>query len=114
MLERLLSLPAILVGAGLIYVGYLEQDIIYLFFYILLGSSLTLFGILLLLGRGISSKRPKKKKAELKTDGPIDAVEPLVKPQEFCPSCGTPILSAGKFCGKCGRAIITAPMPQEG
>ncbi len=111
MLERLLSLPAILVGAGLIYVGYFEQDPIYLFFYMFLGSSLTLFGILLLLGRGISTKPAKKKKVELKNDEPTDAVEPLAKSQEFCPSCGSSILSAGKFCGSCGRPIIISPTP---
>ncbi len=110
MLERLLSLPAILVGAGLIYVGYFEQDI-YLFFYILLGSSLTLFGILLLFGHGISPRPAKKKKVDLKNDEPMDAVEPLVRPQEFCPSCGSSILSAGKFCGSCGRPINTSSTP---
>ncbi len=103
-LERLLSLPAILIGGGLIYVGSFEVDVIYLFFYIFLGSSITLLGILLLMGRGLASKSKKKKIVKV-NEAITEIGQPEVTDSEYCPGCGASILSAGKFCGRCGREL---------
>ncbi|MFQ5815429.1 MAG: hypothetical protein ACE5G7_02915, partial [Candidatus Hydrothermarchaeaceae archaeon] len=100
-LERLLSLPAIVVGGGLMYVGYFEIDIIYLFFYFFLGSIITVSGILLLMGRGIAPA-PKKGVSEFKGEGTRGPEQPDVRAPEYCPTCGAPLTSAGKFCGSCG------------
>lgn len=113
--ETLISLPAILIGAGMIYVGISEVDYIYMFFYALVGSALALMGILFLfLGYSLSSasKAPKKEMAETKSEDVREAIAetkaaPEEKPtsQMHCPSCGAPILSAGKFCGTCGKPL---------
>jgi hypothetical protein len=113
LLERLLGIPALLVGAGLMYVGYFEAEVLYVFFYFLLGFGIFVAGGILLLG-GIPSpgrREPLQPTGEVYRVGGLDRVEepgtpePVKEEKEFCTNCGAPLTSAGKFCGSCGAPI---------
>ncbi len=113
-LEKLASIPAVIVGLGLLYVGLPEQNPLTLFFFVLLGLLLIVAGFALVLGyrtlpapptvlRRAPSEFESGEEAEpsQKGAGPKAAVHQL----RHCPNCGAPILSAGKFCGTCGKVI---------
>ncbi|MEE8167632.1 MAG: zinc ribbon domain-containing protein [Candidatus Hydrothermarchaeales archaeon] len=106
-LEKLLSIPAVVIGIGLLYVGYFEIDVVYLFFYFFLGLTILLLGLLILFGYGTApAKSLKTDDAKGKENEKEKNVEgEIAKVQEHCPNCGAAILSAGKFCGTCGEPL---------
>ncbi len=104
MLARLVSIPAILVGGGLLYVGYLEIMDVYILSYIFLGSTALLLGVLLLLGFG-SPPAKAKRREPLVMGGEEKEEKVETKNPDYCPNCGTPLVSAGKFCGTCGKSL---------
>ncbi len=114
-LEKLASIPAVIVGLGLLYVGLPEQNPLTLFFFVLLGLLLVVAGFALVLGYRklpapptVLRRAPSEFESGVETEelpqkgaGPKAEVHQL----RHCPNCGAPILSAGKFCGTCGRVI---------
>lgn len=112
-LEGILGLMAILVGAGLMYLGFDQVDIIYLFFYFLFGFGLFAMGGWILRYGLVPSKKdlleseyeaPDIKESAKRAENPPEE-EDEPKDETFCTSCGAPITSAGKFCGSCGDLI---------
>ena len=88
-----LSIPAVGIGAGLLY--------------FVLGLAVIVMGGWLFLssistrrrgGRGTSIKHVTVSKEGARDNvGMVD--------QGMCPSCGSKIISAGKFCGNCGASL---------
>ncbi len=119
LLERLLGIPTFLIGAGLVYVGvFTEYEVLYVFFYVLLGLLLLGLGVQFILG-GIpylGQKEVLRPMGEVYKTRTMETKEPDIPPRkedtEFCTSCGAPLTSAGKFCGSCG-ALIQEGSPAE-
>jgi hypothetical protein len=99
------GLPVLGVGISLLYVAYSEPDPVYLFLYVALGLTVTLFGFVLLLS-GIPSREKKfVKSSEIAAKMQKEAETAPEVPPNTCPHCGTDIVSAGKFCGSCGKPV---------
>lgn len=107
------SLPAMLIGAAMLYFGYSEQNLVYLFLYFFFGLGLLLLGAQLLISGFPSSSARIIRSSKVAEDliGEAMAREGGVSANykrdsaERCPNCGADITSAGKFCGSCGRVI---------
>lgn len=103
------SIPVLAVGVGLLYFATIEEDLVYLFLYVALGLTVTLFGFVLLLQGGLPPvpRRGKKYAAasEIAATMKEEAEAAPEVPANECPNCGAEIVSAGKFCGSCGKSL---------
>jgi hypothetical protein len=112
-LEGILGLMAILVGAALMYFGFEQTNIIYIFFYFLFGSGLFAMGGWILRYGLVPGKKdrleseyepPDIQEAAKRAENPPEE-EDEPRDETFCIHCGAPITSAGKFCGSCGALL---------
>ena len=108
LLSLIASIPVLGIGIGLLYVATVERDIVFLFFYAVLGLVVTLFGFMLILQGGVPSRGKKKYVTSGEIALKIEEEGPPETPANQCPHCGAEIISAGKFCGACGKGIEPA------
>lgn len=104
------ALPVLLAGVALLYFGYGEQDIVYLFLYFFVGFGLLLLGVQLLVSSFPSSSKITRSHRALEdiageAHAEANAVSSRQGSGTRCSNCGAEITSAGKFCGNCGKPI---------
>lgn len=111
--ESILGIMAMLVGGGLMFIGFEQTDIIPLFFYFLFGFGLFAMGGWIL-SYGIQPATKDLLESEYEPPDIVEAAkraenpskeEEAPKVETFCTNCGAPINSAGKFCGRCGSLL---------
>ncbi len=104
-ISAILSIPAIGIGAGILYFGYFEEDYVYLFGYFVLGLVLIVMGGWLFLSSISTEKRGVKKSSIKHVTVGKKGANAQMKSSAVCPGCGAEIISAGKFCGSCGASL---------